>query len=57
MYAKALLSLIGLASLALAQDESKDLGSVLAGNKDLSTFYDLIKVRLNTSTLIPKSPL
>ncbi|KAG5973437.1 hypothetical protein E4U55_000563, partial [Claviceps digitariae] len=27
----------------ISADGSKDLGSVLAGNKDVSKFYDLIK--------------
>lgn len=33
-------------TLAVHADGSQDLGSVLAGEKDLSTYYGLIQVRL-----------
>lgn len=33
-------------------DDKRDLGSVLAGNKDLSKFYDLIKVDFSVSRAI-----
>ncbi|KAK2592143.1 hypothetical protein QQS21_010151 [Conoideocrella luteorostrata] len=42
MLFKAALGLVAVAASVLA-DDRKDLGSVLAGNKDLSKFYDLIK--------------
>jgi hypothetical protein len=37
---------LGLATLAagVVADDKQDLGSVLAGNKNLTKFYDLIKV-------------
>lgn len=49
LLSRTLLSLTGLlASVALAQDDDgpQDLGSILAGNKNLTTYYKLIKVRL-----------
>lgn len=45
MLFKAALSLAVLIAGAVAEDK-KDLGSVLAGNKNLTKFYDLIKVCL-----------
>ncbi|KAL3965035.1 hypothetical protein ACCO45_002039 [Purpureocillium lilacinum] len=44
MLYQALLGLVGLcATVVVADDGGKDLGSVLAGNKNLTKYYDLIK--------------
>lgn len=43
MWLQAALSLAAWVSAAVA-DDSKDLGSVLAANKNLTKFYELIKV-------------
>ena len=42
---KAALGLVALVAGVFA-DQGKDLGSVLAGNQDLSKFYELIKACL-----------
>lgn len=45
MLSKTLFALATLfASVVSADDAPQDLGSVLAGNKDLSTYYSLIQV-------------
>lgn len=46
LLSRTLAGLASLASLALADDydSPKDLGSVLASNKNLTTYYELIKV-------------
>lgn len=46
LLSRALLSLAGLTSLAFADDDDtpKDLGTVLANNKNLTKYYNLIKV-------------
>ncbi|KAF4124460.1 FAS1 [Geosmithia morbida] len=43
LVAKLLVAIAGLASVASAQEKVEDLGSTLAGIRDLSTFYNLIK--------------
>lgn len=43
MWLQAALSLAAWVTAAVA-DDSKDLGSVLAANKNLTKFYELIKV-------------
>jgi hypothetical protein len=38
-------------------DDTKDLGTILSGNKDLSTYYTLIQVCIRADSTVATGPL